>query len=160
MADTVRANTRFILTVRQLRVYSCGAPPLTRVRQSQGYFKTGLLRQPAIFFFQLNTCGHSPTSLMGGWVCRLQLLDVKVKVTLRLVVYRQSVRLSVKPLKTHDQRFIFKWKSKLCHDRRSVGQSVLVQSTHLGLKTRYLSDSFRLFDMERSLWREDGSVVC
>jgi hypothetical protein len=29
-------------------------------------------------------------------------------------------------------------KSKLCYDRRSAGQSVLEQSTHLGLKTRYL----------------------
>jgi hypothetical protein len=28
---------------------------------------------------------------------------VKVKVTLRLTVYRQSVRLGVKPLETHDQ---------------------------------------------------------
>jgi hypothetical protein len=31
----------------------------------------------SIFFFQLNTCHHSPhvtSSLMRGWVCRLQLL--------------------------------------------------------------------------------------
>jgi hypothetical protein len=32
---------------------------------------------------------------------------VKVKVTLRLAVYRQSVRLGVKPLETHDQIFFF-----------------------------------------------------
>jgi hypothetical protein len=53
-------------------------------------------------------------------------------------------------------------KSKLCYDRRSVGQFVLEQSTHLGLKTRslLLSDSFRLVDVGRSLWREDGSVLC
>jgi hypothetical protein len=31
--------------------------------------------------------------------------EVKVKVTLRLVIYRQSVRLGVKHLETHDQRF-------------------------------------------------------
>jgi hypothetical protein len=30
---------------------------------------------------------------------------VKVKVTLRLAAYRQSVRLGVKPLETHDQTF-------------------------------------------------------
>jgi hypothetical protein len=30
---------------------------------------------------------------------------VKVKVTLRLAVYSQSVRLGVKPLETHDQTF-------------------------------------------------------
>jgi hypothetical protein len=34
-------------------------------------------------------------------------LKVKVKVTLRLAVYRQSVRLGVRPLETHDQIFFF-----------------------------------------------------
>jgi hypothetical protein len=34
-------------------------------------------------------------------------VKVKVKVTLRLAVYRQSVRLGVKPLETHDQIFFF-----------------------------------------------------
>jgi hypothetical protein len=44
----------------------------------------------------------------------------------------------------------------------SVGQSVLKWSTHLGLTKRslLLSDSCRLVDVGRSLWREDGSVVC
>jgi hypothetical protein len=32
---------------------------------------------------------------------------VKVKVTLRLAAYRQSVRLGVKPIEIHDQRFLF-----------------------------------------------------
>jgi hypothetical protein len=48
-----------------------------------------------------------------------------------------------------------------CYDRRSVGQSVLVQSTHLGLTTRFLlpygirntSDSCGSVDMGRSLTR-------
>jgi hypothetical protein len=42
------------------------------------------------------------------------------------------------------------------------GQSVLEYSTHLGLKTRsfLMSDSCRLVDVRRSLWREDGSVIC
>jgi hypothetical protein len=54
-----------------------------------------------------------------------------------------------------------KSKSKLCCDRRSVGQSVLVSSTHLGLKTRFLflSDSCRFADVVCPLWREVGSVV-
>jgi hypothetical protein len=34
-------------------------------------------------------------------------LKVKVKVTLRLAVYRQSVCLGVKPLETHNQTFFF-----------------------------------------------------
>jgi hypothetical protein len=34
-------------------------------------------------------------------------LKVKVKVTLRLAVYRQSVRLGVKPLEIHDQNVFF-----------------------------------------------------
>jgi hypothetical protein len=53
-------------------------------------------------------------------------------------------------------------KSKSCYDPRSVGQSVLEESTHLGYKTGSLlmSDSRRLVDVGRSLWREDGSVIC
>jgi hypothetical protein len=34
-------------------------------------------------------------------------VKVKVKVTLQLEVYRQSVRLGVKPLETYDQTFFF-----------------------------------------------------
>jgi hypothetical protein len=52
--------------------------------------------------------GHSYTSLhrlnfrlTTNWV------KIKVGVTLRLAVYRQSVHLGVKPLETHDQRFLF-----------------------------------------------------
>jgi hypothetical protein len=46
----------------------------------------------------------------------------------------------------------------LCYDRRSVGQSVLVSSTHLGLTTRFLLllDSYGFADVGRSLWREKG----
>jgi hypothetical protein len=40
-------------------------------------------------------------------VATLKTVKVKVKVTLRLAVYRQSVRLGVKPLDTHDQTFSF-----------------------------------------------------
>jgi hypothetical protein len=38
---------------------------------------------------------------------------------------------------------VFKSKSKLCYDRRSVAQSVLPSSPHLGPKTKFLllSDS-------------------
>jgi hypothetical protein len=48
----------------------------------------------------------------------------------------------------------------LYYDRRSVGQSVLVSSPHLGLKTRYLllSDNCGFVDIGRPLWREDGPV--
>jgi hypothetical protein len=35
----------------------------------------------------------------------LKNVKIKVKVTLRLAVYRQSIRLGIKPLETHDQRF-------------------------------------------------------
>jgi hypothetical protein len=49
----------------------------------------------------------------------------------------------------------------LYYDRRSVGQSVLVSSTHLGLTIglSLLSDSCGFVDVGRSLWREDGSLV-
>jgi hypothetical protein len=62
----------------------------------------------------------------------------------------------------HRQRTLnSKSKSKLCSDRRSVGQSFLVSSPHLGLTTRFLllSDSCGFADVGRSLWRENGSAV-
>jgi hypothetical protein len=51
-----------------------------------------------------------PSSL-PPMTCRAKLtgLKVKVKVNLQLVVYCQSVRLSIGPLETHDQRFFFRW---------------------------------------------------
>jgi hypothetical protein len=54
-----------------------------------------------------------------------------------------------------------KLNSKLCYFRRSVGQSVLVSSTHLGPKARFLllSDICGFVVVGRLLWREDGSVV-
>jgi hypothetical protein len=61
-------------------------------------------------------------------------------------------------------RFPYNWlllkKSKLRYDRGSVGQSILVSSTHFGPKTRFLflSDSCWFVDVGRPLWREDGSI--
>jgi hypothetical protein len=54
-----------------------------------------------------------------------------------------------------------KSKSKLCYYRRSVGHSVLVSSTHLGLTTRFLLllDSCGFVDVGCCLWRENGSTV-
>jgi hypothetical protein len=54
-----------------------------------------------------------PTSDLRRLVTALHctLIEVKVRVTLRLAVYRQSVRLGVKPLETHDQTFFFQLNS-------------------------------------------------
>jgi hypothetical protein len=49
-------------------------------------------------------------------------VKVKVKVTLRLAVYRQSVRLGVKPLETHDQIFFFQLNS--CDNSPYVASSL------------------------------------
>jgi hypothetical protein len=56
----------------------------------------------------------------------------------------------------------FKVKVKVILDRRSAGQSVFEQSTHLELTTRswLLSDSCGFVGLGRPLWREDGSGVC
>jgi hypothetical protein len=52
--------------------------------------------------------------------------------------------------------YLFKSKSKLCYDQWSVGQSILVSSTHLGLTTRFLllSDSCEFVDVGRAQTRE------
>jgi hypothetical protein len=69
------------------------------------------------------------------------------------------------PTATHNKFcYSLNWsksKLKLCYDRRSVGQSVLVSRNQLGLMTRFLllSDSCGFVDMGRSLWQENGSAV-
>jgi hypothetical protein len=45
-----------------------------------------------------------PSSL---YIPPLVSIEVRVEVSLRLAVYRQSVRLGVKPLETYDQRSFF-----------------------------------------------------
>jgi hypothetical protein len=52
-------------------------------------------------------------------------------------------------------------KLKLCYDRWSVGQDLLVSSTHLGPKIKFLllSDSCKFADVGRPLWQEDRSVI-
>jgi hypothetical protein len=57
--------------------------------------------------------------------------------------------------------FSAKSESKLCYDRRSVGQSAWEQSTHLELKTRslLLCDSFMLVDVGLSLSEVSQSAV-
>jgi hypothetical protein len=47
----------------------------------------------------------SPASSISFSLFATATQEVKVKVTLRLAVYRQSIRLGVKPLETHDQTF-------------------------------------------------------
>jgi hypothetical protein len=50
--------------------------------------------------------------------------------------------------------------SKLWYNWWSVGQSILVSSTHLGLMTFFFTSppaSYGFVDMGRPLWREDGS---
>jgi hypothetical protein len=55
---------------------------------------------------------------------------------------------------------VYRIRINLCYDRRSVGQSVLVLSTHLGLRPDfYLSDSCGLVDVGCPLWREDGCLL-
>jgi hypothetical protein len=54
-----------------------------------------------LILLQLLTSRGKPTD---NWTA-LHSVKVKVKVTLRLAVYRQSVRRDVKSLETHDQRF-------------------------------------------------------
>jgi hypothetical protein len=61
-------------------------------------------RCPLINTPHLNSQLHLPNSRLTAHL-EIWNSTVKVKVTLRLAVYRQSVRLVVKPLETHDQNF-------------------------------------------------------
>jgi hypothetical protein len=73
------------------------------------------------------------------------LVKVKVKVTLRLAVYRQSVLLVAKPLETHDQRILFKLNPRgyslyatsylarrwVCHEYAWFLSNVRITHTHV-----------------------------
>jgi hypothetical protein len=63
---------------------------------------------------------------------------------------------SIRPTANSGTQFSFYSKSRFCYDRRSVGQSLLVSSIHLGLTTRFLflSDRCGFVDVGGSLWRE------
>jgi hypothetical protein len=55
-----------------------------------------------------------------------------------------------------------KAESKLCYNCRSVGRSILISSSHLGPKTRFLllSGSCGFVYVVNPLWQEDKSVIC
>jgi hypothetical protein len=54
--------------------------------------------------------GHSTSEFSYNWIMA-ESIKVKVRVTLWLVVYHQSVHLGIKPLETHDEFFFFQLNS-------------------------------------------------
>jgi hypothetical protein len=58
------------------------------------------------------------------WIILSIKVKVEVKVTLRLSVYRQSVRLSVKRLETHDQRSFFLFELNNCGNTPYITSSL------------------------------------
>jgi hypothetical protein len=60
---------------------------------------------------RIRTSGYEVTyargTFEGSWSLEWTAVRVRVRVTLRLAFYRQSFRLSDKPLETHDQYFFF-----------------------------------------------------
>jgi hypothetical protein len=69
----------------------------------------------------------------GGHILLSQIWDFPFRLLLRLAGSRW--RYSTPPPHVYDSLEWF-WALVLCYDRRSAGQSVLKQSTHLGLTTR------------------------
>jgi hypothetical protein len=65
-----------------------------RFTANQFILETNSLRfTTSNFFFQLNTCGHSPyvtSSLTRGWICRLQLLLVLASVVILRSEFRRT----------------------------------------------------------------------
>jgi hypothetical protein len=78
-------------------------------------------------------------------------IRVRVRVTLRLAVHRQSVRLGTKPLETHDQRFLFwtepLWIYSLCNILSDERMGLPLMNM-LGLCQVYISHN--LYDAENS----------
>jgi hypothetical protein len=95
-------------------------------------------------------------SLDFSIICQLPTPEISIQFSAATAIYSHL------PLRSSTLGCQFsksKSKSKLCYSRRSGGQSVLVSSTHLGLKTRFfLRDSYGFVDVGRPLWRQGGSV--
>jgi hypothetical protein len=62
--------------------------------------KLGIISQKSFYFCSEGKWNEVITRFLSK-------VKVKVRVTLLLAVYRQSVRLGVKPLESHDQRLFF-----------------------------------------------------
>jgi hypothetical protein len=127
-------------------------------------------------FIILSRVRGSVANNNGFWNRWLDLLELILQLQsvirahnqwLRLAPFLTGLRVSSLQLwRMPNEEFLankFCWakKWKLYYDRRSVGQSVLEQSTHLGLTTRswLLSDSCMFVGLGGPLWREDGSAV-
>jgi hypothetical protein len=137
--------------VWQLRVCWFGAPSLTRGRVCRLQLQLALAS--AVIF-------GSESHRTRGHILLSQIRDFPFRRLLRLAFSRW--RNSTPPRHGLLNQWINELKLKLCYDRRSAGQSLLKQSTHLGLTTRFwlLSGSCRFVDLGRPLWRGDGFVVC
>jgi hypothetical protein len=122
---------------------------------------------------QLRIRWYGAPSLTGGRVCRLQLLPVLASAVIlgsqsretHYQILLSQVRNSPNveghfPVVISPRKRVAQ-KSKLYYDQRSVGQYLLVSSTHLGPNTRFLlsSDCCGFDDVGHLLWREDGSVI-
>jgi hypothetical protein len=148
--------------------------PRTLVAKTFSQIRSSLLRIPhslsssflqtKSFYKYCHVSAAGVTYDNGFWISWLDLLALLynynqlLKLTINLDRWGLSLFLLLVLRPTANK----KSKSKLYYDRQSAGQSVLEQSTHLGLTTRswLLSDSWGFVGLGRSLWRENGSAVC
>jgi hypothetical protein len=117
------AYDQIFITVRQLRVWWCGVLSLTRGQVCRlqlllaldsavilGFAPVGLATIFYCLRFEISlfVASYDSQGYRGGIPPRLHTgysVRVRVTITLRLAVYRQSVRLGAKPLETHGQIF-------------------------------------------------------
>jgi hypothetical protein len=108
------------------------------------------------------SCWSSPAQSVSGPATIFSVSDSRLPFLLNPTTRRATVEVC-DPASTRDCRLFGSSQSQsYVTSDCSVGQSVLESSTYLGLTTRslLLSDSCRLVDVGRSLWREDGSLLC
>jgi hypothetical protein len=121
------AHDQIFITPRQLRSWFCGALSLTRGRVCLLYI---LLALASIVFLGSESLGTLDHILLS------QIWDFSFRRLVRLAGSRWRYS-NPPPQGCSWLRLKSKSKSKLCYDRRSVGQTVLMSSTHLGLMTKY-----------------------
>jgi hypothetical protein len=111
----------------------------------------------SVYAWHSRSCSNSCSSCYKGFLVTWKVVRLTaIKLSCLYFLYRASpfpLHLILKPSQSQ--------KSKSCYDRRPVGQSTLVSSTHLGPKTKFLllSDCRGFVDVRLLLWWEDGQLT-
>jgi hypothetical protein len=113
--------------------------------------------------WQLKSFTHRPATLLYFTLLHsteLPKVQVRIRVTLRLAVYRQSLLLGDKPLEAHDENFIFQLNTCVLFDERMGLSFTIVAGTRQRShsQVRVPRDSWPRFTVSDSKFPQSGGL--